>query len=277
MNLIVPADFTAAARTAVGFATKIAKRTGDKVILLHVYSPPVTRSNTAWPLDAETSRMISKDSDQRLGRYFGDTLNAENIHFQGKTRVGRLTDEIVIEAAEDSPSMIVMSTSSNTALCALFRGSNTSGVLESTRSPVIVLPEGIQPLVPQTVTFATDCQPGDLHALEHLISLCEKLNAEVVVLHVNTPEDGQTDHRVEKFTWRAREATGYEPISSYTVKAGDVATGLANHLANHRSDLLVFTQRKASIWNRLFKRSLAEKIIGLVRTPILLYPSRNHP
>ena len=277
MNLIVPADFTAASRSAVRFATRIAEKTGDKVILLHVYSPPVSKNNAVWPLDAEISRTIMKDTDLQMGRYFNDCLGGANNNCQGKTRVGRLTDEIVIEAAEDTPSMIVMTTSASGFCHSLFKGSNTSGVLESARSPVMIIQDGIHALVPQSVTFATDCQPGDMPAMENLVSLCEKLGAEVNVLHVNGSSNGQNGQTAESFTWRARDITGYEAISCHVVHAPDVLSGIRDYLAQHHSDLLVLTQRNTTVWNRLFQRSLAEKILGKMRTPLLLYPIKNHP
>jgi len=277
MNLVVPADFTTASRAAAGYASRIAEKTGAGMVLLHVYSPPVSRNSPVWPLDAEAARIISRETDQRMAQYFSDCLRSRSIRCKGKTRVGRLTDEIVMEAAEDSPSMIVMATSADCLMHAIFRESNTSGVIESTRSPVLVLPDGIQPRVPKKVTFATDCQPSDLDAMQGLASLCRKLNAELVVVHVNTFDEHRTHPSVEEFAWRARDLTGFDDISCHTVAAGNVPDGLTDYISMHHTDLMAFTLRKTSPWDQVFKRSLAEKILSRVRLPLLLYPSRVHP
>ena len=247
------------------------------MVLLHVYSPPVSKNNPVWPLDAETARVISRETDQRLAQYFSDCLKSRSVRCMGKTRVGRLTDEIVMEAAEDSPSMIVMTTSGDCLMHAIFRESNTSGVIESTRSPVLVLPDGITPRIPNKVTFATDCQLADLAAIEGLAPLCQKLNAELVVVNVRTPEGPQTFPSVEEFAWRARDLTGFEDISGHTVTSEDVADGIIDYITLQHTDLMTFTLRKTNPWNRIFKRSLAEKILSRVKLPLLLYPSRNHP
>ena len=277
MNLVVPADFTTAARTAAGYASRIAEKTGAGIVLLHVHTPPVSRNNPVWPLDAETTGSIRLETNQRMARYFSDCLKADQVRYEGKTRVGRLTDEIIMEAAEDSPSMIVMATSEDCMLHALFRESNTSGVIESTRTPVLVLPEGIHPRTPERVSFATDCQPSDLGAIELLASLCASLNAELTVIHVRTDDQGHDHPSVEEFTWRARERTGFDGISCLSVSAPDVTEGLIDHISSEPTDLMSFTLRKTSPWNKIFKRSLAEKILSRVKLPLLLYPSRKHP
>ena len=50
MKILVPTDFSANAAHALTYASLLAKAMNAELIILHVYTPPVTRRNVAYPL-----------------------------------------------------------------------------------------------------------------------------------------------------------------------------------------------------------------------------------
>ncbi len=65
MKILVPTDFSENALHAAKYAAKLANAMEADLLLLHVYTPTVTRGNLAYPLiTEEIGRMTREENGQ---------------------------------------------------------------------------------------------------------------------------------------------------------------------------------------------------------------------
>jgi len=122
--------------------------------------------------------------------------------------------------------------------------------------------------------------------LGHVGVLATKHNAEVILLMVLPMptiviQDGKlvatVDQQVERLEaehrpyleeWKRRlESAGVK--ASTSVRFGDPATEIADYAKEHKVDLIVMSHKPRKGLERLFRRSVTNKVMRLVTTPVL--------
>ena len=139
-SVLCPIDFSDASRAAVVYADALAEHFGAELILLAVDDPLLAEAAEAGldtPLAVETRRELERFASSAIG-----TAVASAAHITLHVRTGKPAVEILKEAREHSPDLIVMSSRGQTGARKLFFGSTTERVLRETPIPVLVTPSG---------------------------------------------------------------------------------------------------------------------------------------
>jgi nucleotide-binding universal stress UspA family protein len=142
-RLLVPFDFSPAARAALVYAAALARRTGAAITLLHVREAlPTIDIAAAHPSREALDRKASLHLEQRL-REEG-AQHAEDVPLFAAVASGRPAATILRLAERQGSDWIVMATRSLTGLQRLVFGSTAEAVLRSSRRPVLMVnPESV--------------------------------------------------------------------------------------------------------------------------------------
>jgi len=271
MRILIPADFTDLSKRAAAYGAALAEKTGAEINLIHVHKPSVSRNNPVFTLEAEMNSDISKESGLQLGEYYKELFHEPFSKITGITRIGKTADEIVLEAARVTNSLIVMGTHSDGSIKQWINGSKTAEVIEKTDGPVLVIPSEGKAGIPGKIAFLTGCDSYDLVAIEKVVSLTNALNAELFLVHI-APLNQNGDRQVfSDFCNRVKLQTGYEKIYSRIIKDEDVINGIRRYTETHKPDLLAFNVRSKVLKKRLFQKPFPQLISTVTGLPLLIF------
>jgi nucleotide-binding universal stress UspA family protein len=270
MKILVPTDFSKNADKAIDYATVIAKSTGGILKLLHVYTPPVTRNNVAYPLIFEETASNVKKAREQLEKCCAELSKDQGIQCEGQVSIGVTVDEIVKEAAASKADFIVVGSKGVSGLNKLF-GSNTASVIEKAPCPVFSVPVNAMVTPPKKIVFATNYQDGDMRALKKLTQLTSLFNAELTILHVSKGELKSERDLVEQYSKEAAKNSGSPPPYYYVLPHENTQDGINLFMESSEADLIALSTRRRNFFKRIFDPSLTKKLAFQSRMPLLAF------
>jgi nucleotide-binding universal stress UspA family protein len=151
-KILVPTDFSAAARAALAYAVDLAERAGHHIVLLHVFPPAVSPlldgAIISTPAQvAERQVTIDRRLDELCKEF-----ERSGVALEGRALQGAASQEIVRFARDEGCALIVMGTHGRTGLRRLALGSIAEHVVRAATVPVLTLRgDDVEPATP----FAT--------------------------------------------------------------------------------------------------------------------------
>jgi len=106
-RILVPIDFTPAARDALRFAVREARDHGARLILLHVVEPPSFMSGTEDSPLFKSNEQVVSEGRLRLETW-SDAEGASELPCERHVRIGKAHREILATAAEQQVDVILM-------------------------------------------------------------------------------------------------------------------------------------------------------------------------
>ena len=141
-SILVPTDFSAAARHGLVKAAELARATGAKVTVCHVLDPSplaprATRGNVAQQLDAEqdVEKAIHEALTEVIDEHFGDVEHTKTALIISPSAA----DGICHYASKEDTDLIVVSTHGRTGLAHLLIGSVAEKVVRHAPCPVLTV------------------------------------------------------------------------------------------------------------------------------------------
>ena len=138
-KILVPTDFSSAAKNALAYASDIAKQFGAKITVLHVVEPMPTSDFSAYPLALPLDEML-KENKRSLDRFARHELDEKLL--QGtRLSVGRPFREITAAARSLNADLIIIATHGHTGLAHAILGSTAERVVRYSPCPVLTVRE----------------------------------------------------------------------------------------------------------------------------------------
>lgn len=170
ITLLAPTDFSKAARNSVNYAVEMAKRIKAKIILVHVYSPPVMVSEVPMiiPLPAE-SEVYHMKKLKRLKNNLLAGKGCANLDIEVMCRCGITVDEIYLLTLERKIDFVVMGLQGKGFIKESLVGSTTTRLIWKPEVPVLSIDHKVKFKNPKRIVFATDkaekLQPATMQSL----------------------------------------------------------------------------------------------------------------
>lgn len=138
-TIIVATDFSAAALNAAYYATDMAKATGKQVLLLHVYTLPVSYAEV--PVAFNPDRLM-QDIQQELDKWqqlMTDRV-AGAVVVNTLLKMGAFYTELKAVCDQERPYLVVMGSQGTTATERLLLGSHAVAAMKNLPWPLITVP-----------------------------------------------------------------------------------------------------------------------------------------
>jgi nucleotide-binding universal stress UspA family protein len=132
-NILHPTDFSELSQHAFTLACSLARDHGAKIIVLHVYPPPVNYGEIIARQQPEPYEDVLRHNLEEI-RCLDGSIEVEHHLVEGEP-----AKEIVRLATEMDCDMIVMGTHGRTGLGRLFMGSTAEAVVRHAPCPVLTL------------------------------------------------------------------------------------------------------------------------------------------
>lgn len=271
-TIIVPTDYSTAARHATEYAAQLAQTLQAELILLHVFQRPTLISTT---LEVNSLAQQALEHKERLSTLAKQITDTYGIPVDKIAASGHLPDILEEVVKQKEASLVVMGRHVLSMAERLLVGSTTTTVMEYANYPLLV--------IPQDATF---------HSLKHILFACEyyhltgqtmlpiltelalRFKAEIEVLHIEEPEvfAGKLGERVQ--TGQYLNRIFKDVTHSYAfVEQEDIEEGILQHIQSYQADLLALVSRELSIWDILFNKSTTRQLIRHLHIPLLVLPN----
>lgn len=275
VNILVPTDFSDLSKIAVKYAIKIANKVNGTVALLHVI-------NTVKPVTNDMKRRLkpvgeevlagAEDDLEKLARSLG-----RQIRFSTpiKTRAAEtevdFSETIKKEAKKLRSGLIVMGTHGASGLKKVVMGSNTNGVISSSKIPVLAIPERAEFRGFRNIVYASDLKNIEKE-LKQLMPYVREFDSTIHLIHIVS--SGKSVPDIEAKIEGIIEKAGYENVVVMVLADANVDEGIEQYITNTKADLLAMFTHDLNFYEKLFDSSITRRMAFHSRIPLLAFKQR---
>lgn len=272
-KILCPTDFSKAATNAVEFAALIAERTGAALTLLHViHLPLLGTSETAMSAGEilEEHKRHATEKLQALIRYLSEK-HPQPLQINYLVKEALFLDAVERMVKKEGHDFVVIgSTGGSNTLEEIMIGSNTEGVIERVKCPVLTVPNKAVPAPFHRIVYASDYQPEDPPALREVLAFARLFNAQVEIVHVSEDASDEDNTKVARFEQNLRAALPEYNLAIHQVVHPDEVEGMKGYLTTSHADLLAIMKKRHGFFHNLFKQSFSEQLTYQSKLPMLI-------
>jgi nucleotide-binding universal stress UspA family protein len=267
-KILCPVDFSEASKNAVEYAAQLAKVFSAHLTLVYVRT-------SIWPqaVQLEAEEKMSSETIANWLNTFSSIVKKEfGVSCDYKIQSTTETFEEAVGNYTFHYDLVVMGTGGVNNAYKYFFGSNSFHIIEKSKCPVVVVPQGYLFKPIKQIVYAYDPDTNPIFLIDQLKRLAQLLNANVRVLHVSTKEKSEESKlRMEilKKSVMAREPKGIG--WSFDFKhSTDVVWGINQYLHTHHADMLAMSFHHHSLIEQLMGADIVKEASASLDCPIFI-------
>ena len=270
-TIICPTDFSRHSNNAVRYAIDLAQKVKAAVILQHVYEIPVVYSDMAVATYQITETEVRSMVEKKLAA-LQKRLKAAypKVSITTALASGLASDRIIKLAKEQKADLIVMSSTSTSALERALIGSNTARVINSAPCQLLIVPPSSKFKEIKKIVYTTDLKEKNLKDAEKMSGFAKLFKANITFLYIDTKLLASDDKTIENMTRKVRQNINYPNISGYVCNDADVASGIRFFLKKHPASMLCMITHHRGLLEGIWNRSVTKKVAAHLSLPLLV-------
>ena len=279
-TILVLTDFSINADYVAHYALKLAQKIEANLLLCNVYEVPADEQNAdrkAWPMRACEENSINDLSDlaMRLKTELDNEIDTKfKPDIQQCSEEGLVGDKLNELAADHEVLLALISMHSANNLTNFLRTNNAWDIIENATFPVMVIPYQVRFKNYKLIAFATTISQTDKNILVSLSGLAKYSDSQILLTHVSNEnsDDGKEESMIKQFFSQIPSKINYPKIIYHNIKSDNVTVSLKWLTAHTDIDLLVLVHQKRSLFQRVFNRSVTQKLAEYPGKPLLIFP-----
>lgn len=289
--ILVPVDFAEYSLKVIDFAFRYADIYHADVMLLHSYINPALSKrvqlsdNISFELTEtqETDKQLYADAFQRfeaittLIRKKIDEGKLPRVKFTTRIQEGVPEDTIIDIAKQNNPYLIIMATRTSARKEQEMIGSVTAEVLDSSRYPVLSIPECIDYSNPDeinNIVYIANLDQADIIAIERLHLMFRDKSMNVKILP--KPNKKEPDQRTtEQLDLLIKYCSTHHPdwqFSSIFLSSATDEKVYRQMIASSNINLIAVPSKKRNVFTRFFNPSVAHQLLLKADATVLTIP-----
>jgi nucleotide-binding universal stress UspA family protein len=277
-KILVCTDGSPDSEGAITAALSLAKTTGSTVFLLEVlfylagYELQSPDALTPPAVNLELMQVQETAAQERLATWKAEATK-EGVTLTPRMRTGSSAYEgILEEAGEIQPDLIIMGRHGYTGLTRLLMGSVTARVIGHSPCHVLVVPREVS-LNFQRLLVASDGSAFSEAAWTEALSLAQTMGSALIGVAVATSNrDVAAAQEVVRNLEAAAEKQGI-PLDTM-IPVGRPEEGIVKAAEFKQASLIIVGSHGRTGLKRLLMGSVAERVIGLAKCPVLVVKKR---
>lgn len=284
-KILIATDFSENATNAAVYGYHLATHLKANIILCNAVIVPAEvpqAGMVVWPMeetdiltDASTAELIKLRDDL-------EQQHATSNFFPEITCLmesGILTEVISHITTGTHIDMIVMATHGGDGLSAFLLGDHSRRMISSTKTKLLLVPEGAKFTPIKKIAFAADFKGLDenLTAIYDLIPFAKLFNAEILAAHIYH-EMGHSDNFnkwIRDFLTELSNRANYPNIYYRIIKNSRTDAGLDWLCEHGQVDILAMLHNHHDFLDHLLNGSHTEKMAEHTRIPLLVIPAKS--
>jgi len=269
-TILVPTDFSPAAKNAVKYALELAKFFDAKLVLVNAFSAPIANTDTMFPLDVVMP--LQSVAAKNLEALKNELLlqSEKNIDIECEAEMGPAYEVIDYISKKHDVDLIVMGITGDAGIIKEHLiGSSAVKVARNIEIPTFIIPEGVKYQPIHHISFACDMEKtGQISLINVVKSFCKIFEAELEVVNVEGLEDETSYEKARTSVYIERKLEEVKHKIVY-VSENKVSRGIEDYLESMPTDLLIINPKKHNIFHTLFKENVTNELAFHVHLPIL--------
>lgn len=268
-NILAPIDFSASSKNAACYAASIAGYFGAKLTLFHAYHMPALGFEMGYVPPVINLHTEREDEIKKWAQGLSNTYKGIDIDYH--IEMGLATDLIEDVAEQKNCDLIVVGLSGqNNILKEHLFGSVATKVAETSKIPVLIIPEQVRFSKVKKIAYACDLdkQLESNNTLMKVKYFCALFDAELEILNVIKPEQEISIEKAET-DFYLEEKLNSTKHNTFFIYDKKVDKGLIDFLWHHESDILITCPKTHSFLHNLFIESNTKKLAFHSPVPIL--------
>ncbi|AZA86641.1 universal stress protein [Chryseobacterium shandongense] len=286
-TIVVPTDYSKPARNAAFYSLHLAAALKSNLHLCHAFGIPVESpmlGQTAWALyeypalqeeNSKELKKLGKALEEKSKALWGDEAFPFHPSFYYVCE-GRDVDQVINDTAEENKALlIVMGMNGAGMLTRFFFGSNSIKMINNTKYPLLLIPEGHKYKGLTKIAFATDLNKKDIKIAQSLLNFAKYFDAELLITHIiqsnnEVIQDQRYEHAKEIFLKELEGRFCYNCIYSENIDYG------LDILKNKDIDMLIMGHHYRSFFENFIQSSHAVRQAGELEIPLMVIPENGH-
>ncbi len=270
-TFIVPTDFSKNAHHASAYAVQLAAQLNARIILMHVFEPPIAVSEfelTAMRYHSMKERIENEleERKQELIKEFGDktpiTCRIYNHELISNIR----------ELVEDTEARLVIIGLTGAGMANFFLGSNTLNIVNNLQKVVLTVPPfaSFRPI--RKVLFACDMlDVAHTVPIQHIKRILNILEAQLLVLYIEQPK-GRSGSEIEQEKNTLKGMLTGVDYTFHAASTKNIVSGIKDFAKRQEADLIAIIPQKQDFLEGLLKTSHTKAMLFKSNIPILTIP-----
>ncbi len=273
INILLPTDFSDNAWNAIVYALKMYEE--QKCTFYFLHSPKIIVSQTSVR-STKLSETINKTAlkDLRELKELAEVSNANRNHrFEVILGSENLKDAIETAVRKHNLDIVVMGTKGATGAKELLLGSNTVSIIKKMRlTPILVVPDEYDFVIPTQIAFATDFNRVynhiEINALKNLASLHD---SRIRIVHINK-EKNLSQIQQDNMAILKNSLKQFEHSFHWMPDYANKAIEINDFIEELNIDILTMVNYKHSFIENLVNEPVISKIGHHLKIPFLVIP-----
>jgi nucleotide-binding universal stress UspA family protein len=259
----VPIDFSACSFNALHYATMLARSSNGEIMLSHIIDlDQLPESENPVVVNFAIDRLI-KNAQEKLSS-LREIIFLKGIRVQQHVSIGNVQLQLINQISSLQPEIIVMG-----------RDSNNHGdqnllkyITKNTNVPVLVVPQSHNPKIPNHAVLASDLNLKKQEKLAPFFEIIKKVSHELSILNIKS---NYFSNAQEAITWVQNLNKTYGVNAKLlTPEKNDVISDIKNYVKINDVDLLCTVRNNKSIFDKLFRRGVANHLTNQLEVPVLV-------
>lgn len=273
INILLPTDFSDNAWNAVVYVLKLYEEQNCTFYFLH--SPNIIVSQTSIR-SSKLSETINKAALKDLIelKELAEISNANKNHlFEVVLGSESLKDAIETAVRKHNIDLVIMGTKGASGAKEMFFGSNTVGIIKKMRlTPILVVPELYDFVIPTQIAFATDFNRVynhiEINAIKNLASLHD---SKIRIVHIDK-EKNLSNIQQDNMAVLKNSLEQFEHSFHWMPDYSNIAKEINDFIEEFNIDILTMVNYKHSFIENLVHEPVISKIGHHLKIPFLVIP-----
>lgn len=269
-KIIVPVDFSEQSEIALKTAASIAKKYKSDIYVLHMLELSEALISVNEQVHYEQAVFMIKLAEKRFTEFL-DKPYLKGINVTPIVKHHKVFSEVNAIVEKHNADLIVMGSHGTDGIKEIFVGSNAEKMVRNANVPVLVIKDEIPGFEVQRFIFACDFKEENLEAFQRAKLLADKLDAEMILVYVNTPGDNflsttDTFKRINKFLHLAKASLEVEIFNDYSVEQGIISFG-----ESRNADLIGMPTHGRKGLTHFLMGSIGEDVANHSKIPVITF------
>jgi len=271
-KIFVATDFSAVSENAVHYAATLAKDFQSMLTIVHVYeSPMFYTAEMPYTAMEAAEKMAQSDAESKMLKLLHSVATAfPELNIKHIIRKGISADAISEEADSNGADLLVSGSTGAGMIERTLVGSTTTALINKSKCHVLIVPENARYKGIHQLIYATDLNEKNIAAINDLIPVAEKTNAEIVFLFVDNKIHTDSEEISEEMALKIRNLVKYPKTSGYVCTDADIMNGIHIFINKMKADMVVMLTHPRSFPRMLWDKSLTKKFSYHPEIPLLV-------
>lgn len=274
-TILYATDYSKNSVAALEFAHHLAIKLNSKLTVLHVFDVPISLASPVSISYMKKEKRLFVEHRAKLKAFckehLGDSHNGKGISFLVDEN-GSVPDSIMDKALKFDVDLIVVGTKGKSPVKEFFLGSTPKALIGKSSCPVLAVPEKYDELALRRIVYATDFEQADLFAINRLVAIAKKFDAEIRVVHITKQKEYAGEDQMEWFKDMLREKVDYAKLEFDLLFSDEIFKELVWYLEDSEADMLAMLERKeSSFYQRYLQTDMVKKMVRNIHVPLLSF------